>query len=161
MNSRNELEAFLDKGYFEEGGHEPISDALWIASLETTLGRQFPALFRELVTSFQFHSFEVGPILFYANLGTGESEELSERIVRDKNILQPCLKAEFLHFAGSSSGIYDPVCFDMRKKGRKGDFPIVLLDHEELLMAGRAKVVQQIAGSFLEFIQTHSCLGQE
>jgi hypothetical protein len=43
---------------------------------------------------------------------------------------------------------YDPVCFDIRERTKGKDYPIVKIDHEEILCNNRVKVVAELAPSF-------------
>jgi hypothetical protein len=78
--------------------------------------------------------------------------ELSDRVFNDKGIFHTLHKNGFLHFGLPHEGNYDPVCFDMKRRNGS-EAPIVQLDHEEILLRSRIRIVQEIAPSFLEFVQ--------
>lgn len=58
----------------------------------------------------------------------------------------------FLQFGIPHETNYDPVCFDMKHRSR-GDAPIMQLDHEEILIRGRIRLINEIAPSFAQFMR--------
>jgi len=48
---------------------------------------------------------------------------------------------------------YEPVCFDMKERNGE-DAPIVQLDHEEILIRSRIRVVRPIASSLCDFMRS-------
>lgn len=134
-------------------GHviQPISDAPWITELERKLPKRLPASFRSLVTRYAFPPFQVGELSLYGNMGTNDVEEMSIAIFQDSIIAEGTLRAGYIQFARPASGSYDPICFDARRAVNKREFPIVRLDHEELLCHDRIHVSEKLAESFYRF----------
>jgi hypothetical protein len=90
--------------------------------------------------------------MFFANTGTNVFQELSNKVFADQYLYPTMHKNGLLEFGKTSTGDYDPMCFDMKREHR-GDAPIIQLDHEEILINERIRVVQEVAPSFSEFIQ--------
>jgi hypothetical protein len=130
---------------------ESIKDAPWIAQLEHKLPKRLPASFRSLVTRYSFATFEAGRLSFYANMGTDDINEMSVAIFRDHLIADATLKAGYIQFARPATGSYDPICFDARRSANNREFPLVRLDHEEILCHERVYVSERVADSFYGF----------
>ena len=54
-------------------------------------------------------------------------------ILNDRIIADATLKAGYIQFTRPESGSYDPICFDATHAVSDREFPIVRLDHEEIL----------------------------
>lgn len=128
-----------------------VESAPWVESLEASLPKRFPASFRSLLTRYVFPTFAAGGLSFFANTGIASRDELSVAIFNDRIIADATLKAGYIQFARPESGSYDPICFDARRAISNREFPIVRLDHEEILCHDRIQVSEQVADSFYRF----------
>jgi hypothetical protein len=79
--------------------------------------------------------------------------ELKDKIFRDKAIADQLLPAGYLQFGNPHEGNYDPVCFDTNKISNN-EYPIVQIDHEEILCKSRIRIVKEIALSFFKSIES-------
>lgn len=131
---------------------QPASSNPWIEELAEKLPQQWPEPFRFLIDRYRFSNIEVGPLMLFANSGHDHFYELSKRVFADKGIFPLLHRQGLLQFGLPQEANYDPVCFDMQHRNR-GDAPIVQLDHEDILLRNRIRVVQQIAPSFSQFMQ--------
>ena len=124
----------------------------WVQSVGEKLPQGWPKPFRSLIDRYRFCNFYIGPIMLFANSGHPLFYELSSRVFADKGIFPVLHGKGFAQLGLPNETNYDPVCFDMKR--RKGDdAPIVQLDHEEILLRSRIKLVQEIAPSFMQFMQ--------
>lgn len=124
----------------------------WVEELVQKLPQSWPKPFRSLIERYRFCNFEIGPVMLFANSGHQLFYELSDRVFKDKGIFSMLHKNGLLQFGLPHETNYDPICFDMKRRNR-GDAPIVQLDHEEILLRSRIRIVQEIAASFVEFMQ--------
>ena len=131
----------------------PSSNNPWIEGLVKKLPQSWPQPFRSLIDRYRFCNIEVGPLMLFANNGHELFYELSKKVFTDKGLFPTLHKNGFLQFGLPHETNYDPVCFDMKRRNR-ADAPIVQLDHEEILQWSRIRVVQEIAPSFAQFMQT-------
>ena len=129
-----------------------IESAPWVEELEAKLPKRFPASFRSLLMRYAFPSFDAGGISFFSNTGTASDDELSVAIFKDRIVAEATLKADYIQFARPASQSYDPVCFDARRASSNREFPLVKLDHEEILCHGRIVVSAMLADSFYRFV---------
>jgi len=86
------------------------------------------------------------------NEAKDEYDDVSSFLGKDKIIARVTTDNGLIHFARASEGTYDPICFDSKKrKGRECE--IVRLDHEEILLHEKIKVVEDVAPSLKEFME--------
>jgi hypothetical protein len=136
-----------------QAGHviQPISEEPWITQLEQRLPKRLPVSFRSLVTRYAFPPLQVGELSLFGNMGTDDVEEMSNAIFQHPIIAEGTLRAGYIQFARPATGNYDPICFDARRTATNREFPIVRLDHEELLCHDRIHVSEKVAESFYKF----------
>jgi hypothetical protein len=153
MNVHQLIDKFVACGAHRNGIFQPIEDAPWITELEQRLPKRLPVSFRSLVTRYSFAVFESGELAFFANMGTDDMDEMRVAIFEDRFIAQATLRSGYVQFARPAGGSYDPVCFDATRPVNNREFPIVRLDHEEILCNDRIHVSEKIADSFFRFAE--------
>jgi hypothetical protein len=124
----------------------------WVSPLEEKLPFRFPPLYHELISGYRFAEFEIGPIMFLANTGTAVFNELADVMFRDRNLSPTLMKNGLLQFGRQAGGGYDPICFDMKRRV-KDDAPVVRIDHEDVLIRNRLRVLAEIAPTFEHFVE--------
>lgn len=112
---------------------QAFSEISWVDGIVNRLPTKLPPSFFSLISRYVFDGFGVDDIWFYANRGEKTWEDLSQAIFRDQTIFRVTTSNGFIHFARSSEGSYDPLCFDIRHRNNSGECPIVRLDHEAIL----------------------------
>jgi hypothetical protein len=129
-----------------------IDSAPWVEPLQQRLPRRFPVSFGSLVTRYAFPAFDAGGITFFANTGDQLLDELAVAIFNDPNIAHVTHAAGFIQFARPESGSYDPICFDARRSANNREYPIVRLNHEDILCRNEIGSPTNVAGSFYHFV---------
>ena len=152
MNVHELIDEFVNRVDRSSNIFQRIESAPWIDDLEVKLPKRFPASFRSLLTRYAFSSFDAGGLTFFSNTGTASADELSLAIFRDRNIAAATLTAGYIQFARHETQSYDPVCFDARRASSNREFPLVRLDHEEILCRERIVVSATVADSFYLFV---------
>jgi hypothetical protein len=145
------LRLFVDEG-FAKWKITPIASAPWIDPFKEKLGIPVPLPFESLISRYMFAEFEVGPIEFFANTGRRVRTEL--QFTAFSHDLSPTLlAAQLVQFGrGAGGASYDAICFDSANIHR-GDTRIVQIDHEEILIRDRIRIVREIAPSFVNFME--------
>ena len=131
---------------------EQIQHAHWIANLEEKLSKRYPRSFISFVTRYRFPSFEIGGIRFFANTGLNTEDELAPEIFRDSIIFSTLTTNGYIQFARPAKGSYDPICFATNKPAKNREYPIVRIDHEQILCYDRIGKPQPLFQSFLHFV---------
>ena len=151
MNVDTMIDAFV--AHVDPSGElfRRIGSAPWVETLEAELPRRFPASFRSLVTRYAFPAFDAGGLSFFSNTGGDSRAELGVAIFRDDVIAGVTLGSGFIQFARPDDGSYDPVCFDATRAASNREFPLVRLDHEEILCRGGVRGLKVVAPSFYRF----------
>jgi len=129
-----------------------IESASWIDALETKLPKRFPVSYRSLVTRYAFPAFDAGGIHFFANSGNPSLDELTVAIFSDLNIADVTRQAGYIQFARPEGGSYDPICFDARRFAKNREYPIVRVNHEDILCRNKVGSPTKISDSFFHFI---------
>jgi hypothetical protein len=130
---------------------EPIAEATWVPIAEGKFGRRLPESFRSLVTVYAFPEFDVGGISVFSNLNDGSPLDITVAPFADPFMSAWLISRGYLQFGRPDTGSYDPVCFDF--SSGKNDPPVVVLDHEDILLERRKIAVQPLAESFLELME--------
>jgi hypothetical protein len=132
----------------------PIAGAPWLDDFERELFRPLPPVFRSLVRRYGFLEFELGPLLMCENTGEDRYYELISYTRRDRGLQEELVPAGYIHFARETSGGYDPICFDTNR-GQDGDYPIVQIDHEDILINRTITVIDDLAPSFRSVVESY------
>lgn len=117
---------------------------------EQKLPKRFPPSYYSFISRYAFPAFQLGPIFLFGNTGQGNNWELSKRIFLDEFMSSHLLQSWYLQIGNPQKYDYDPICFDIK---RDTEWPIVQIDHEDILCNSRIRVKREIAPSFLEFVQ--------
>ena len=130
------------------------AEAPWLDAFESKLFKPLPPTFRSLVRRYAFMGFEIGKVLMCPNTGTAVDGEFANYVGSDKRLQEVLIPAGCLHFARLGTGDYDPICFDTNR-GHGREYPIVQVDHEEILCNRRLKVVAELAPSFRRLVEEY------
>ena len=120
-------------------------------AIERRLGRRFPPSYRSLVTRYEFAPFEAGKLMLFGNVERNEMFDLPYALFKDDAIYSATSKAGFIQFGHPYRSNYDPVCFDTTQRSPSGEYPIIQVDHEEILCRDRIIVLGKLFSSFLEY----------
>ena len=127
----------------------------WIDSLEASLPWPLPPCYRSLVTRYLFPAFEIPPLILLANTGQTLYHEMSMAMTRDKVLSEVLLKNGYAQFARPNTGDSDPVCFDFNRRDKDGECPIVRISHHTIVFNSMIRVMDEIAPSFCEFVESY------
>jgi hypothetical protein len=146
----------LEEPIYSETVLPASQQATGIAKLEPMYSRlpaKFPDLYEKLILSHRWQRSDIhDSYCLLANPHGSDLDGLAQEIFRDENLSTDLLSNGFIQFGFQSAYRYDPICF--RTNGlSQADYPIVHLDHEEILCNGRIKVIETVADSFREFVE--------
>lgn len=134
---------------------QSFNSVFWIDFLESRLPAPLPPSYRSLVSRYIFPAFEVTPLLLLANTGQDIYHEMTQTMINDRVMSKALLRKGYAQFARPNTGDYDPVCFDLGKRNRQGECPIVRIHHEDILIRSRARIVEEVAPSFQDFVKNY------
>lgn len=121
--------------------------------LYTCMPAKFPRLYERLVLSYRWQTSDIGDAFrILANPPGSDLSGLKQEIFRDKGLSDQLLPNGFVQFGFQSAYEYDPICFATKCRSQS-DYPIVRIDHEEILCNHRIKIIATIANSFREFVR--------
>jgi len=145
------IDRFVERLTHEGWHFNTIVSATWIDSFEERLPAKLPRSFSSLVKRYSFASFQFGGINFFSNLGTDDEEDLVNAVFRDRH-LTAALANGFVQIGRPESGSYDLVRFNTHGR-RAAEYPLVVLDHEELLQYNKVRITKTVAQSLLELVR--------
>jgi hypothetical protein len=129
-----------------------ISEAPWFSSSEAQLPCRLPPSFRSLFSRYRFGPFRISGVEFFGNLGGNSRDELAVASLKDRTLSRVCQQHALIQVGRPDTGQYDPVCFDMSRRNKDGEAPLVCLDHEAILMEQKIRLLREYAKSFEEAI---------
>jgi hypothetical protein len=132
---------------------ERIDAAPWVPPFEARAGRRLPAAFRELIERWQYCDLECGGVVFYDNSGDGAEDSLALKPFADPFMGPWLLAHDLLAFGQSDTGFYDPVCIAL---DAGDDPPVVVLDHEDILLERKKVRRRTLATSFVALLEAAS-----
>ena len=112
----------------------------------------FPPLYEWLVLNYRWAEVEAGPLCLLANAPGSGLEGLEKEIFKDSCFVENLIPKGYVQFAKAPNYNYDPVCFDTSRNPGSREFPIVQLDHEQILCNDRIEVVNELAPNFRELV---------
>ena len=111
------------------------------------LPARFPPLYEELVLSYRWAQVDLGLVTLLANPIGPDLSGLSGEIFRDPGLVETLVPNGLLQFGKAGVVNYDPICFDIRARGKGGEAPVVRVDHEQVLCHRRLRT-RPIAPTF-------------
>ena len=141
----------LGVGEVDEYGHRnwrPLkvrTDRSSLEPLYTKLPGRFPPLFELLALSYRWAEVDLRAFRLLPNPPGTDLAGLFEQNSGDPGLYEALIPAGYVQFGRGPDLDYDPVCFDIKRRKKNGDCPVVKIDHEEILCNYRVKVVGEIA----------------
>ena len=114
--------------------------------------RPLPALYEKLILSYRWAEVDVRRFRLLSNLPPG-LQGLAEAVTADPVLFRVLSDGRFAQFGKGPDMDYDPICFDLTRRGSDGDCPIVKFDHEEILNNQRLVVVDELAPTFRRLVE--------
>jgi len=140
-------------GYFQWHPAKVSTDVSLLEPIYAKLPARFPPLYEQLVLTYRWAAVYLDRFSLLANPLGSDLSGLLEQMSRDSAIWNSLRPAGYVQFGRGPDMDYDPVCFDIRVRQKKGeDYRIVKIDHEEILCNNRVKVVAELAPSFRQLV---------
>ena len=137
----------------EAAGHpfDAIDGSDRSVALEAKFGRRLPPSFRCLIAGYAFPQFEAGGVTVFSNLNDGSPLDITVAPFADPFMFSWLANRACIQFGRRDAVNYDPVCFDLTEA--KQEPPVVIFDHEDILLE-RSKVrPERLANSFLQLLE--------
>ena len=128
------------------------TDESLLEPLYARLPARFPPLFEHLVLSYRWAEVDLQLYTLLANPPGPGLSRLLEQLSKAPALWDALRPAGYLQFAKGPDYDYDPVCFDIKRRRKNRDCPVVKIDHEEILCNNRMRVVAELASGFEELV---------
>jgi hypothetical protein len=154
MDSTDEAEWQLAIGDSDQYGCKrwrPLKTAIdpkFLEPIYSKLPARFPPLYERLVLSYRWAEVDLGSYRLRANSPGPDLSGLWNEISADEFLFQTLIRSGYIPFGKGPDVDYDPVCFDLTVREKNREYPIVKIDHEEILCRSRIKVVSELAKTF-------------
>jgi hypothetical protein len=154
MDSTDEAEWQLAVGDSDQYGCKrwrPLktdTDPKFLEPIYSKLPARFPSLYERFVLSYRWAEVDLGSYRLRANSPGPDLSGLWLEISEDEFLFQTLIRSGYIPFGKGPDVDYDPVCFDLTVRNKNREFPIVKIDHEEILCRSRIKVVSELAKTF-------------
>ena len=128
-----------------------VKPPFWVEAIEAKFGRRLPAAYRCLLSGYGFPEFEINGVMIFANLNDSSPMDITVAPFADRVMSAWLLGRGYVQFGRPASGSYDPVCFDFNFDVKEQ--PVVVLDHEDILLERRKVRAEKLADSFLDLLE--------
>ena len=130
----------------------PAKAPAWLIRFEQDIPSRLPPSYRSLILRYRFPAFVVGAVRLFANLDGLSHDDLVIASFREPVLSSVTRAKGFIQIGRPASRSFDPICFDLRYRTKTGEAGIVRLDHEEIVVHGGIRILERVAGSFLELL---------
>ena len=110
-----------------------------------------PPLYEQLILSYQWGEVDLEEFRLLPSFPPS-LQSLVSAMTADAVMFRVLSSHQFVQFGRGPDIDYDPVCFDLNARGSDGDCAIVKLDHEDILIRERVRVVAKVADSFRQLV---------
>ena len=140
---------------FDDDGVVPRhTDLSLLAPFYAKLPARFPSLFEQLLTNYRWPEVHLRRLRLLPNPSGPGFDAFVRGLFQDQGLVDVLLAHGFIQFGRAVDGaIYDPICFDSRRRRRGGDCPVVRLNHESALLNCRIKLVTELAPTFRDLVK--------
>ncbi len=124
-----------------------ISFAPWVESVQARLPFRIPGRFLRFINAYEFIDFSFPDLRLYNNTGAEDRWSWPVALFCDETIFAVTTRYRFLPIGQPDEANYDRICLDLNRL-KNGDCPVVQLDHEEILINERIKIVSDRFATF-------------
>jgi hypothetical protein len=110
-----------------------------------------PPLYEQLILAYQWAEVAFARYRLLPNFPPSP-DGLIKTFRRDAFMFRVLTSNRFVQFGMGPDVNYDPVCFDLSRRAADRDCAIVQLDHEEILIHERVRIVATVATSFRQLV---------
>lgn len=150
------------QSFSEDGGasmHEgdlvtpQMTESSALEAIYTIIPARFPSLFEKLLLSFRWYGADTGLFRIFPNPPGEDLSQFLSNMQRDQAMFEFCLQNGFVLFGLGPDLRHDAVCFDVRKSVHGRKYPVVKLDHEQILCNSRIKILENLAKNFDDLVR--------
>ncbi|HIA52850.1 MAG TPA: hypothetical protein EYN91_12305 [Candidatus Melainabacteria bacterium] len=130
-----------------------MTDPSALEAIYTVIPIRFPSLLEKLLLSYRWYGADTGLFRIFPNPPGEDLSEFLSNMRRDKAMFEICLQNGFVMFGLGPDLRHDAVCFDVRKSAHGRRYPVVKLDHEQILCNSRIKIVENLSKNFDDLVR--------
>lgn len=129
-----------------------LTDAASLELIYAAIPIRFPSLLEKLLLSYRWYGADTNLCRVFPNPPGEDLTGFLSHMRSDKIMFEFCLQNGFVLFGLGPDMRHHAVCFDARKSAHGRKYPVVKLDHEQILCNSRIKIMEQLAKNFDELV---------
>ena len=123
-----------------------------LRDLEEKLPKRLPESFASLLSRYSFPAFDVLGISFFA-WDSDSSAYIIEASVPKNSLSEFLIPAGYVQIGRPDRVNFDAICFDLNSYRQDREYRLVRIDHEDILVNFKVRVIAELWPSFVELIQ--------
>ncbi len=124
-----------------------------LRTFEEKLSKGLPQSFASLLSRYSFPSFDIGGISFFA-WDSEANSYVAEASAAKNSLAELLLPSGFAQIGRPDTGNFDAICFDLNSKVRNREYPLVRIDHEEILCNQKVRIVRALWPCFVQLMES-------
>jgi hypothetical protein len=120
--------------------------------LEEKLPKRLPQSFESLLSRYSFPAFDVLGIWFFG-WDSVASRYIVEASMPKNSLSESLIPAGYAQVGRPDEFNFDAICFDLNPHRQNREYPLVQVDHEDILINFKVRVKGELWPSFVEFVQ--------
>ena len=132
---------------------EQKTDRKALVQLYEHLPFQYPSLFEELLLNYRWDALDLSLLRVKPNRAGEDLSGFLSEICADEYIHEYCIQNNFLLFGMGPDVSYDPACFQVVPTLHPDSYPVMLIDHEDILCLRKKVRTEVLATNFESLIE--------
>jgi hypothetical protein len=129
------------------------NNAQRLLSFEEKLPKRLPQSFESLLSRRSFPAFDVVGITFF-EWDSEANQYLVEASAPKNSLSELLIPAGYVQIGRPDTGDFDAICFDLNREAQNREYPIVQVDHEEILCNSKVRVTGELWPSFVKLVES-------
>ncbi|HVO60032.1 MAG TPA: hypothetical protein VMT53_03815 [Terriglobales bacterium] len=130
-----------------------VNNASRLKTFEERLSKRLPLSFTSWLSRYSFESFDIEGISFFA-WNSEENLYVAEASAPKNSLAELLLPCGFVQIGRPDTGDFDAVCFDSNASVRNREYPLVRIDHEEILCNQKVRILGALWPSFIKMMES-------
>ena len=124
-----------------------------LESLEGKLPKRLPQSFASFLSRHSFPSFDVAGISLFG-WESASNSYIDEASAAKGSLSDLLIPAGYVQIGQPDTGSFDAICFDLNGRRQNREYPLVQVDHEEILCNWRVRVSSELWPSFIGLVES-------
>lgn len=124
-----------------------------LLALEEKLSQRLPQSFESFLSRYSFPAFDVlGVALF--GWDSDQSAYIVEASAPKNSLSELLIPAGYVQIGRPDTGNFDAICFNLNHRAQNREYPVVRVDHEDILINWKVRVTEELWPSFVKLAES-------